>query len=768
MRQGRIIWLILVIVLVGSAAQRDTSFESGIMSLLPASQQQPVVRQASEHIADTFSRRVFVLVSADTVGVASQAMTSLAGELSAIAGVAEFSWQAGAGQLRQFDDIYFPYRFAILDESVRRSLQAEQYERLEQQALQYLYSPLAASGGSLIEDPFRLYTARKLNQRSELNIRSEQGKLRVSGHEAPTFLGVLTLQDSPFSPRLQTQIFNSVANVEGKFPQEVSVELSGMLVHAAAGARQAKSEIQTIGIGSLLGVTLLVWLAFRRWAPLGMMLLPVGIGCLVAVSVTVLIFPQVHLITFAFGAGLVGVSVDYALHFICERSAGDSATRVLYRLLPGLTLGLVSSGLAYAVQILTPFPGLQQMATFSVAGLLAAWLTVVLWLPAFSLKAEPGAERSANVLGKIRLFFPLISGKLLLTIFLGGVTVLAVISISQSRGIDDVRLLQTSPAALLVKEQRIQQLLGMSGSAQFLLVEAESLQALLVKEEGLREALDALVTRQQLGSYQALSVLVPSLQRQRENIALTGRLYQARITDYFASAGLPPTVATAALEQFSAYQDRTLAAVDWLGRADKAYWQSLLVGVSEHRVVSVIRFKGVTADTEQALQVLAADQENVYYVDRIQAISELMEEYREQITGWLGLAYLLILLILAGRYRVAVWRIITPPLLASVLTLGILVQLEQGINLFHLLALILVLGIGLDMGVFLTETKYSPRTWLAVTLSVFTSLLAFGLLALSATPVLYHFGLTVLLGLVFVWLLTVVFRVEPEGKTDDQ
>jgi predicted exporter len=75
-----------------------------------------------------------------------------------------------------------------------------------------------------------------------------------------------------------------------------------------------------------------------------------------------------------------------------------------------------------------------------------------------------------------------------------------------------------------------------------------------------------------------------------------------------------------------------------------------------------------------------------------------------------------------------------------------------------MMALLLVLGVGMDMGIFLTETRQALQTWLAVSLSVLTSLMAFGLLALSQTPVLKHFGITVLLGLTFVWILSTVMR----------
>jgi predicted exporter len=135
-----------------------------------------------------------------------------------------------------------------------------------------------------------------------------------------------------------------------------------------------------------------------------------------------------------------------------------------------------------------------------------------------------------------------------------------------------------------------------------------------------------------------------------------------------------------------------------------------------------------------------------------------MGKYRVQVGTWVLLAYLFVLLALVLRYKRQVWRIVMPPLLASVFTLAILIELEQGINLFHMMALILVLGIGLDMGIFLIETDEARHTWLAVSLSAFTSLLAFGLLALSDTPVLHHFGVTVAIGLSLVWLIAPLMR----------
>ena len=54
------------------------------------------------------------------------------------------------------------------------------------------------------------------------------------------------------------------------------------------------------------------------------------------------------------------------------------------------------------------------------------------------------------------------------------------------------------------------------------------------------------------------------------------------------------------------------------------------------------------------------------------------------------------------RYRKDTWRTIAPAALASVLTLALGLT-GQALQLFHVLALMLLLGIGVDYGIFMQE-----------------------------------------------------------------
>src|SRR5690606_34491900 len=77
------------------------------------------------------------------------------------------------------------------------------------------------------------------------------------------------------------------------------------------------------------------------------------------------------------------------------------------------------------------------------------------------------------------------------------------------------------------------------------------------------------------------------------------------------------------------------------------------------------------------------------------------------------------------------------------------------LNLFHLLALALVFGIGIDATLFIAEAaeRLDPTAF-AITLSALTTILSFGLLSFSTTYAVRSFGLTVLIGIVCGYLLT--------------
>jgi predicted exporter len=154
----------------------------------------------------------------------------------------------------------------------------------------------------------------------------------------------------------------------------------------------------------------------------------------------------------------------------------------------------------------------------------------------------------------------------------------------------------------------------------------------------------------------------------------------------------------------------------------------------------------------------------VVWVDKVAEISGVMQRYRSIMALILLPGYALVLLALSRRFGRRAWRALAPTALASLLALALLALLGQPLQLFNVLALLLILGMGVDYGIFMLESpgRHEPRPFLSITLAAASTLLAFGLLALSGTPALRAFGLTMLLGITLAWLLTPVFMPEDQ------
>ena len=165
----------------------------------------------------------------------------------------------------------------------------------------------------------------------------------------------------------------------------------GAVFYAEAGARQAMSETSSIGLVSTVGTIVLVLLVFRALSPLWSSLLVIGVGVLTALSASLWAFGALHVGALLFGVSLIGVAVDYSLQYCAQIFAPDPADpdRRLRRVFMGISLGTATSVIGYLTLVLAPFPGLHQIAAFSAVGLLAAWVTVVLWLPRLDRSRPP-------------------------------------------------------------------------------------------------------------------------------------------------------------------------------------------------------------------------------------------------------------------------------------------------------------------------------------------------------------------------------------------
>jgi len=87
-----------------------------------------------------------------------------------------------------------------------------------------------------------------------------------------------------------------------------------------------------------------------------------------------------------------------------------------------------------------------------------------------------------------------------------------------------------------------------------------------------------------------------------------------------------------------------------------------------------------------------------------------------------------------------------------------IVTLLYKVNIMHLFSFIILIAIGIDYGIYMSNTKKVKTTIIAIKYSLLSTFAAFGVLAFSTINALYSIGIVISIGVGAIYLLTKVMR----------
>jgi predicted exporter len=766
MRWLALSWVVLVLASLGHNAWLWTGsrlqLDTDVLAMLPQDERDATVQNITRQLTDSASRRIVVLVGGGDWPGARQAADAYAQELSQSEQVVSVRYRVDDALAAQMVDFFQPWRNQLLTTQQRHLLSGQPPEQLAARAVETLYRPMGMPRvGAWGDDPLNLFGNWLATRAGESRVRVTDGRLSLVDGDRHYALLMLDQQGSAFSMDAQEALVPVLAHAKLQainVTPTVEVLAIGVPLYAATAAAQGQHEMHTIGAGSLLGVVVLTLFAFSAIRPRLLVTLSIAVGLLVAMSVCALLFERLHLITLVFGASLVGVAENYGTNYFSNRLGRDPSERwsILREQGPVMWLAMLTTAIGYALLALTPFPGLRQIAVFSAVGLLAAFVTVLWWFP-FLDGGAMGTTRFAAWIGSRRALWPVLGRNRFTLVFVVLAFALLTLGALKVRVNDDIRLLQNAPPELVDQQIRIGKLLQLPSPGQFYLVQGSSQEEVLAREEALKAQLDTLQSNGGLSGYQAISDWVPSMRQQAADAAMVEHvvhgsagvraLAMAKLGEDVKPAATPGPVEPLRLDAWLSSPASEPFRQQWLGRFADGY-------------ASIVLLRGIDgADKLERAAQLAPGLPGVRWVDTVAQVSGVMARYRYRMGGVIAASYGLVFAALAWRFGRKAWRALLPTALASGLTLSLMALLGQPLQLFNVLALLLILGMGVDYGIFMLEQpdRDAIRPFLSVTLAAASTLLAFGLLALSATPALRAFGLTMLFGIGLSWLLTPLF-----------
>ncbi|EMG38307.1 putative exporter [Desulfocurvibacter africanus PCS] len=555
----------------------------------------------------------------------------------------------------------------------------------------------------------------------------------------------IDITDSSGSERLLRAFETIAANV---LPEGITANVVSGHLYAQANATAIKADMRLIMIVSCVAL-LAIFLLFLRSLQAGwVLLIPLGALCAGGVAVS-LAFSDVSGITLGFGGVLLGISVDYGLHaFIALKQGGEGQATLLARVARPVLLGAATTMAAFGVLLLSDLPAQRQLAVFSIAGLAMALLLSLVVLPHLispsPLKRFPLPD-----------FTRLAQGRRPLIVALG----LCLLALAgwQGRAIHfdgNLRALGLTSKAIDAAEIQVRETWGDVRGKAMVLVQGDSLEQALEANDrlyaGLRDGLPS-------GEVVSLAALLPSESTQAASRERWNAFWEDRapaLLKVLHEEGRALGFSKQAFEPFRNLITQDVAPLSAEGLhalgLERMYEGLLLPPQDTGKPWGVLT---LAPDTAEAARLTAeASQDQARFVSQSRFGRDLGQALRDDFVRFLLLACLSVslILLLALRSPRRVLLAMTPVFAGVAGLLTVMGLGGMSFNLYNMAAAILVIGLGVDYGVFMLE-RLERRTDLgtehAVLLSGLTTLAGFGSLALASHPALNSIGLTVLVGM---------------------
>ncbi|MDR0494536.1 MAG: MMPL family transporter [Treponema sp.] len=783
-RRGGWLWLLahlaVPLLLVASVFfAGPPRVNTALFDILPKSGQSKAVMEADAVLGEKNGREIVILAAAADFETAKKGAALLCAEFEDSPDLEKSSLYFDSSVMADFSRYLYDWRFVIAEKETLALLEGGGAETIAQDALASAFSAFNFIPLDNIEhDPFFLAERRMeallgSSLLSGGNLSLKEDVLAAEKDGIWHILLRMTLAPGAVSVSGGKNVIGKIYAASSALKESLpGLELyfSGIPFHSYESSSGAQNEISFISTVTLIIILALFLFVFRSPLPVIASIAAAGVSIGTAAASALLIFREVHIITFVFGTTLIGTCVDYAVHYFVHwkgNPALKDGAGIRSHIAKSIIMCVTSTEICFFAFLLAPFPILKQFAVFSMAGLLSSFLTAFFVYP--RLKMPKDEKRYFQFFkGK---FFPHIIGLpqtarviIVVILALAGLTVV-IANFSSVKIKNDLSSLYTMSPTLLESEKRAAQVMNYGSPGWYFIVSGAGPEETLEREEQLAARLEEEIARGSLGSFLGTSVFAPSIKTQQKTYEAMKALLPL-VPSQFEYLGFPPEYADSFYHELSAAATRYCLPEDcpsqagvgnlWMERGGNCYSCVLPL----HPAVD-----------ETVFRAIAGEFEFVHFINKAKDIGRDLDTLTMTMMIFFFAAYLVISVIICRVYpwRDSVKICAAPPFLALT-ALAVLAFNKIPLGFFSAAALILVFGLGLDYIFYMVEKKREETarlTRLAVVLSFLTTLLSFGALALSSFVPTRIFGLTVSAGLsgAFVFAMLLQDRVYDADAT---
>ncbi len=546
------------------------------------------------------------------------------------------------------------------------------------------------------------------------------------------------------------------------------VRMTGPGVFSVQSRASIRDDALRLSLIATFLISTMLLLLYRSPRVLALGLFPVATGALAGVAAVSLGFGGVHGITLGFGVTLIGECVDYAIYLFTQIEQNGTPQNTLRRIWPTLRVGVLLSICGFSAMLFSGFTGLAQLGLFSIAGLIGAVTTTRFVLPHL---LPPGFSVHASTRFSSALMALVHKAPRARIVLLAAVTVAAVFLVFKRDSFWNDSLKSMSPVKkeLLVLDEQLRRDMGAPDVRFMLVISGADQEHVLLQGEAAKVILRKQVA---LGLLQGFDMPpLPSRAVQQARLDALPDAATARSNLSTALRGLPfrsEIFAPFSQEIAAAKQRPLLDRAAMQGSSLGLKLDSLLVQREEGWSL-MLPLRGVkdAQGIEQGIRQAFA--EGFVLLDMKLESEQMFRDYRHEASknALLGALAIVILLFVSLRSTRRVLEVMLPLVAAVIAVTAGLLLTGHSLSIFHLIGLLLVVAVGSNYALFFDRRCTSPqdreRTVASLVFADTSTMLGFGLLSFSQSPVLNAIGSTVAVGAVLSLVFSAILIVRNDG-----
>jgi len=553
------------------------------------------------------------------------------------------------------------------------------------------------------------------------------------------------------------------------FNNKAGMTYFGTMPVSIGNAGQIKRDIMTTVSIAIVLLLLFIGLYFRRKLVFILIFLPALLGGGFALAMMFLLRHEVSAISLGLGSVMLGISLDYALHFLSHLRQTGSVRTVIRDIASPVMVSSITTASAFLCLLILRSEAMRDLGLFAAFSVLSSAIFTLVVLPQFFRE-----EQQVRVSGSFvnRLVFRIASyayhkkGRLVwLIVLLFIVFTFTAGKVSFESNMDSMNYMTDK---LIESEDFLDSISDYKLRSVYLVSGAENLDEALSQNEALIPEIDKLKAKGIVETYISVHPFLPSLPSSKRKVE--------QWNDFW-DAGMINTLQFLIDLEAKKYKFRegTFDEFYNLLRFDKRNDTRDLGLIRDVFLNEYINETDSLAMVTSVLKVKAEDKPAVYEAfegypklvvfDRQSLTSSFMEGLKDDFNILLILSLSIVFLIITlslGRIELGIITFI-PLLISWVFTLGIMGLLGIRFNIFNIVISTFVFGLGIDYAIFtmrglMQEYQFGRKKLdsykTSILLSGITTLVGIGVLIFARHPALQSIAISAIIGISSVIFIT--------------